>query len=286
MNKVLIFIVSLILGATFFQSCEVINPDESIPAYVSISTPKVVSGTDTFDYSGIKDAWVFQGNGVQGIYEFPATFPTLNLNDKNFTVFPGYYETGLSSFRKIHPFIKAVEFEATLSAKDTFHIQPIFEYWPDTVLTEAWREDFEGVQIGIENYQTYGSDQAYLLKSTENSYQGTTCGVIEFDATHRYIQLQNIFEFTIPSGKDVLLEFSFRGNAGFDLGFVGTYSGTSVLSEIVSVNVRDYWNTIYINLTNLSLGADSYKVWMRSEQDGSTKKLFVDHLRVLYFKES
>ena len=60
-------------------SCNLINPDEEIPAYIEVKGFKTTSNYPTQGSASgkITDVWVFADGAYVGTYELPARFPIL-----------------------------------------------------------------------------------------------------------------------------------------------------------------------------------------------------------------
>ena len=83
-----------------FTACEVINPDEDIPSFISINEFEHTEvGT-----AKIVDAWVYIDNDLQGIYPLPNIIPVLKNGEQKRYIAPGIKENGISATRTNYPF--------------------------------------------------------------------------------------------------------------------------------------------------------------------------------------
>ena len=97
------FLILLLLA--FVASCEVINPDEKVPAYIHIDKISVDAnlgqGTDS---SNISDAWIYINSELIGAFQLPATIPILKAGNQDIEIRSGVIINGIASTRTINPF--------------------------------------------------------------------------------------------------------------------------------------------------------------------------------------
>ena len=138
-----IFSYVLLLGAVLLcaVSCNIINPEETIPAYIKIDsvgfTTSIGQGAAT---SNIPDVWVFVNDQPVGGYELPAVIPVLARGNSNIIVAGGIKKNGFSTVRLRHPLWATYNKEITLTPAETLKVNPVVTYLGD-VLFQI--EDFE-----------------------------------------------------------------------------------------------------------------------------------------------
>ena len=76
----------LLIIVTGFCGCDIINPDETIPAYIYIESIEVINNPDLQGKEGslnntIVDAWVSANGKLVGAFELPAVIPVLAEGD-------------------------------------------------------------------------------------------------------------------------------------------------------------------------------------------------------------
>ena len=127
---------SLFLLVLLLTACEIINPEEDIPSFISI---------EEFEHSDvgtakIVDAWVYIDNEIQGIYSLPNTIPILKNGEQKLYIAPGIKENGISATRTNYPFYVWHQEEVNLS-QDTTFINPRTSYISNCI---HWEENFNG----------------------------------------------------------------------------------------------------------------------------------------------
>lgn len=93
--------------------CEVINPAEELPAYISIQNPMVSAPDDTSFRSnmGVRNAWLYHGGFLQGVYQIDPqvdtngrVVPFLQLDQTDFSSKAGFTSLGNPVFRSFTRF--------------------------------------------------------------------------------------------------------------------------------------------------------------------------------------
>lgn len=142
MKKTLLF---SLLGLIFipFNSCELIDEPEQIPAYIQIDTMHVNAnyndeGTESHN---IKDAWLFVNNQLIGPFELPMKAPVLEEGEQTVEIFAGIDDNGVISLPEVYPFYNRYKINKTLIAGEAITIEPNIVYDEDTKF--AFIEDFE-----------------------------------------------------------------------------------------------------------------------------------------------
>src|SRR5580658_3222807 len=91
----------------FYQvtSCNVIDPDTSVPAYLSVDSVAYTNGpSQGYPTSNITNVFPFYNNNPFGAYNVPALFPILAQGKTLIQLSPGIEDNGLQETRVIYPF--------------------------------------------------------------------------------------------------------------------------------------------------------------------------------------
>lgn len=271
--------------------CDLINPEEKQPAYLYLEKPLLVDGGDTLE-NMIPDVWVFQGNDYYGTFVAPARLPLLDVeNNGQIVVRPGVWEHYNSDRHLFNPFIKFDTLEQQLSTGSTVTYRPVFSYFPDTIITYAFEEKFEDVVL---RFQHYGlrEDTAKLERSTANPLQGNGCGVVQFDADHKSLDMISTTLMDLPRGsEETYVEVKFRGDIKFAVGLVAEGFGITdgnVMLLLLNDGYTDdgQWRAAYFPITAyLGSGYPGAKFRLRlyALADGSNRTLYLDNVRVVHF---
>ncbi len=279
-------VMLLLLG-----SCELINPEEPVPAYIHIPSVSLDAEPATFgsNSSKITDAWVFVEDKPLGLYQIPATIPVLSSGESRIVVSAGILENGISTTRKIYPFyasfvLNDAQKTVTLEAAKVDTIRPHFEYNSSSVL--GIHEDFEGIGIDMERID--GDANIEKITLSQGAFESNS-GKIRLTQQKDTYEAKTSDAFDAPEkGTDVYVELDYKCDIVFHMGIMGTTSaGTEIKFFKVGINPRDEWNKIYINFTDdiVNLNARTYQVLIRAEKPDSVTaaEIFVDNLKALTF---
>jgi hypothetical protein len=132
-----------ILVFLLLTQCDVINPEEEVPAYLYISAIELQTdetaqgrGTSAFD-----DAWVFANSELIGAFELPARIPVLSQGETDIQVFPGFRDRGLSTDRAIFQLVSPLDTVLNLRAGRVDSLRPVVRYRPEAEF--AYLLDFD-----------------------------------------------------------------------------------------------------------------------------------------------
>ncbi|NVO02504.1 MAG: hypothetical protein HXX09_07345 [Bacteroidetes bacterium] len=277
--------------ALLFSSCEVYNPEETIPSYIHIDKINLTTSTTPVDQgsnsSKITDAWVYIDDQSVGAFELPATFPVLYEGNHKITIKAGIKVSGIARARAIYPFYESYTQNFNLVKDSIINISPTVNYFSSTAFN--WLEGFEDGGIKIE--KTLRSD-TIIEKTSDagNVFEGTYSGVITLDNNRGFYEGQSIKDFIIPLGNTVFLEMNYKTNNIFTVGVIAQYANNSSMNDILVINRSGEWNKIYINLTDRirylydTNNPPTYKIFFQAtkETDVSQAKIFIDNLKLLY----
>ncbi len=161
----LTWILPVLAFCLSLEGCDLINPAEELPAYISIQNPMVSAPDDTTwrSNTGIRNVWLYHGGFLQGAYQTDPqvdtvgrVVPFLQLDQSDFFIEGGIYESGQSSFQIIYPFWNRITFDWNAIPGDTLEVTPVFHYvdaskyeTPVSVTFEGGGIDFDRFSSGI-----------------------------------------------------------------------------------------------------------------------------------------
>lgn len=280
----------------FLASCEVINPEEPVPAYLYI--PEVQFSTDAFtegtDSEKITEIWLSVSGDFLGAYAIPARIPLLEFGEQTITISAGIKDNGISNTPEIYPFYQGFVFDRNLQSHVIDTIRPVFRYSDQAKF--AFIEDFEGstsvfqvVRIG---------DQNQFQVSDEEPFEGNASGLITLDSVNtifeiatetRYGQLKEV-------GTAIYLELNYKSDVPVVFGLVGYNEGDFPSEGIILLDPgffpSDTWNKIYFNLTEniFELNKDEYQIALQAfipyengQPSVKTAKVYLDNIKLLHF---
>lgn len=293
MTKQLLLPTLLLL---LFCSCDVINPSEPIPAYISVDDAQldaqIIQGTDS---EKITDVWLTIDGQFLGAYTLPATFPVLETGEREITLQAGIRDNGINAMPEIYPFLEPFEVTRTLVEEEITEINPVFRYLDITKF--AFIEDFDGVAHQFQETRVGRPEQFTLVE--DGSFEGGQSAYIQLDTSSIIFQAATIDRFSdIVSGTSstVYLEVNYRSNIPVTFGVIGhrpgvTPPGGQILLD-AGFTPSAEWNKIYFNLSLLvsQLQAEEYQVVFQafipvSEGEITLEKgeVWLDNIKLVHF---
>lgn len=295
--KIRVSFLALLLCLT---ACQLINPDEELPVYISIQDARVLVDETLNTYSplGIKDAWLFLQSEQIGIFELPAVVPILPEKVGNtLRIGGGIFDTGLSTFRVEYPFWDDISVSIEgVEPLDTVVITPRFEYFPrDTTIIYAFEAGFEGGSSNLESL-TPASTFTTLQITSEDKFVGLQSGKVSFSPNKYQFEASSPL-LTLPqSGNNAIwCEVTYKNDIPFTVLMIGLAPGSPIEVELptnVLFSSPDEWNTAYINLNDLARSIPDgsvFKLLFRASSQeagsatGRTGTIFLDQIRLIHF---
>lgn len=284
-SKRFVFLSVIILIIT---GCDIINPDEDIPAYIQIDTIALQTNYNQGSNSSkIVDAWVFIDDQTIGAFELPVTFPVLLEGKHDIKIVPGIMLNGTAGLRSIHPFLEVTKGEIELIPEEvnTNYKTLTTTFQDDVTFPFNVEEDFESGGIIFEKV---GKSDTIIQKVTDPQYLmpdygGNGCGAIFMDTAHDLFEGATTELYTIPSTV-VFLEFDYKTENYFSFGYI---SSLGLLRELIFIKPNDEWNKIYFNLTpyiqEIS-STDKFKIYINADLDRENEEavILLDNIKLMY----
>lgn len=290
--------ILLVLGG-IAMGCDAINPAEELPAYVSFQDPEVVLDENTgfTSKAGLRNVWLYHGGFLQGAYRLDPSvdtngrvIPILQLELTDFFLDGGIYESGLSSFQIPYPFWDRLTFDWQATVGDTLFLTPQFHYLDLNTAQIPVDEYFDGGSI---DFLPFGStlanlDSTFIRLRTDDVFQGTGSGYVNFAAGDRWFEMINSTPFQTTQSSNIFAEITYKNTIPFSVGLVyqsilGTGSRT-----IVNVSPTGEWNTIYVHMISevraiINSNGPATNFWLWIKADGADKEGYIrfDDIRVI-----
>ncbi len=255
MKFIKIFLSLLIFS--FITSCDIINPEEDIPAYIEIKefnyTPEPGGSSST----KITDGWIYVDGEFLGAFNLPRTIPVLRSGEVNIILDAGIKENGIVETPGIYPFYERYATTVTLTPGETVTIQPDTKY-DESVAKNVFDENFDDSNLNFSEFEKTDigakeGDSGILRLDDEDkpSLSGLSGPILEF-----------------PGQGDVaFLELDYKGDVNIFVGVTGYDSfGQDVFTELrYGLNPKEDWNKVYFNFTELmdllkEQTVDSYRI--------------------------
>lgn len=251
----------LLIGLTFSLflftqwSCEVINPEEDIPAYLNIASFTLAdnAGIEEFSLgSKIVAANVLVNERSVGVIPIPGTIPVFADGEATISLDPLVQLNGAGDALQIYPFWERVILSETLTVNDTLIINPQTKYLSEATV---FGSDFSGNDILFaqdldENLQTFvsvtgegaqpgeGTAGRIVLTSENSRFDGATAEAELIDvsnATRAYLEVQ------------------YKTDTNLIFGILDKTDNTGTIFREYGVLPKDSWNTIYFDMNALLL---------------------------------
>jgi hypothetical protein len=270
-----------LLSLLSLGSCEVINPEEDIPAYIHIQNIDLITdpGPEGSDAHKITDAWVYVDDELIGVFELPATFPVLKTGERTIKVRAGIKSNGISATRIQYPFYKVYSTTAYLQPGQTLTLTPVVKYFEATVF--EWIENFDNTGTTIAN-GPYPSDTTVIQQNTD-VFEGLQSGAVYLDGSKQLFFASSASSYnSLPKGEArVWLELNYKSTHSFKVGIMAN----NQVHESLIINPNENWNKIYVDLSpQVSAYSGPHKIFisMGRSTDSESAALLLDNIKLVH----
>ena len=239
----------LLIPLALFYSCDIVNPSETIPAYIDIESSIITAtGTQGAATSNITNISVTSGGNDLGVYELPTNFPILEEGETEVIVLPSVQVNGRSQFIKPYPFYEAIVKNLNLVPGESTDMQINTKYRTSTKF--AFIEDFE---LGVNVFFTDADvDKETNVQIIEDARSGLNAGIFILNDDHPIMEVASpeipgILNFK----RDVYLELDYKNDVDITVfALVRSTAGGSTRVELSSLRPREDWNKVYFILSD------------------------------------
>ena len=292
MKKALVYSLAGVLLATTFWSCDIINPEEEIPAYVYLDTfsftTTVIQGTDS---ELITDGWLSAGQDFLGAYDLPALVPVLASGETTVTLEAGIKDNGITLTRDIYPFYRPFQISVDLQPNEVDTIRPFTTYRDEAKF--ALVEGFESENQQFREIRIGDIDHRVMLES-DGAVEGNSSGMVMLDEDQSVVEIatEQRFSGLTDVGTFVYLEVNYRSDVPVLFGVVGHAGGASETIYDPGFLPKENWGKIYFNISPLFFTGnyDEYQIVFQASiptQNGEltrqTAKVWLDNIKLLHF---
>lgn len=289
-NTFIIILLSFFAG--LLTSCEIINPEEQTPSFLSIDSISLTTtaGQGTAKHK-IQDAWVYIDEEIVGAFEMPVIFPVLAEGTHKITIRPGIKLNGIAATRAYYPFFEPIVFSINLLAGKTIKLDTLVslktKYYSNTIFPWNFvgQEDFEDGGTSLDSTQ---KSKTSMKTTTTDVFEGNRSGIIILKDSINTFEVKSNIKYTLPKGgKPVFLEFHYKTNNSFTVGlFINGFS-QSIQYPLLVVNPTNKWNKIYINLTSVvsrESNALDFNVFFGANLDAGNleAKILLDNIKLVH----
>ena len=285
LRSTIYILCSLILSASY-SSCDLINPEETIPSFLKIDSISLSTNpsTEGNPVQNITDAWVYENEQLVGVYELPAVVPIMKNGDAQIRIRGGIKLNGQVGSRVPFLFTNDLVSTIELFPDSQLHLNPTLTFRND--INFPWLEDFD--QVGLSLAKTDFSEADVIRIEGAEAYDGKS---LKMGLTAE----QNIFEcrtgqsFDLPGGgTPIFLEFTYRCNNSLVVGLFSRYPSGTFQIPIIVLNPSEDWNHIYVNLTDVVssnatfLDHKPFFGFLRDDDVEGEINVYVDNIRMIY----
>lgn len=285
----------LLLGTS---ACDLINPEEEIPAYIWIAPFEVqTNGTTQGSASAkITEVWVSVDDAFFGVYPLPAKIPILKTGNSKIKLEAGIKDNGISTAPEIYPFFQALEYNIVLKANEIDSIRPKATY--RSGIRFALLENFENNSHVFQTLVT-GNESNRMSIANDGAFEGSGSGLIQLSTQYPAVELatRNTYTGLLAKGRAVYLELNYKAEVPLLVGVIaykaGNLNAGGQILYAAGFNASENWNKIYFNLSQVVADSrlDEYQIILKTEipknADGtinrSNAKIWLDNVKLVHF---
>ena len=267
-----------------------------VPAFLVIESATLVHEklNRTFPVSTV---YVYQ-NLLVGAFQPPVKAPILNMNIDTLNFRGGVWKDGDASIRPLYPFWKFDTVGHHFARKEEeFTFNPVFRYYPDSVLAYPFKEDFESGQVKFLPSNNFDSLLTDLKLNQVGPFEGRYCArATMYKDGRNKLDVHSTDIFDLPLNKEVWLEVAYRGNAVLGAGLTYFNDAGVEISDDYFLLQAGYtyfdkdWHLAYFNLKplistiNQTAPNTKYRLRLYSITSVKDRELNLDYIRILHFK--
>ncbi|MFT5801416.1 MAG: hypothetical protein ACI956_001224, partial [Nonlabens sp.] len=211
--------LSLLLAVLLLSSCDVINPGEDEPTYLTIESMDLQATTsEGGNTHNIEDAWVYVNSQLVGIYEMPATFPVLDRGEQVIEVFGGIKRNGRSDLPEAYPFYERDSITIDLDEGATLEISPTVTYRDDAIfiLVEQFDDETTLMSFDADKIAVTGMEIITGAESLDGS-----SGIIRVDTANNFFDIGSVVLEDLPTtANPFYAEMDFKSDLQMNVGLV------------------------------------------------------------------
>jgi len=286
------FIVSIFALIFMLNSCVKNNPD---PSWLEVNDWVLESNISLSGEEGeltqnISNTKVLVNNQLIGIFETPFRIPLLVDGPVTIRLEPVIINNGISATKKVYPFMDFYQEEFVLSKNETVTISPVTRYKSNV---NFWIEDFEDINIAIENDPNTSVANLQLSNENLNDFNGNYYGKIILNDTDSTWVAYTTEQLSIPKGVSSFLEIDYYNINDLYQGIISLSPSGQQNNVNVRMNAQDpeavVWKKIYIELNELITASPNQSTFLQSfvanlDSELSTRFIHIDNIKVLWLQ--
>jgi hypothetical protein len=269
------------------QSCNIINPKETVPTYIRVdsflfqNSPAITE----ISYSHyINNVWVYYNNIAIGAFDLPATFPIMATGTGKLQLVPGITENGRNDLVIVYPFY--------VTDTSSFAAQPgkIINYTPKTTFySSIQRTVISDFNFGLTKFAKKAGNINMINVTTPGLvFEGGGSGGIYLNAVGDSSEDSTNITYTIPT-ENAFIEFNYKTEVPFYVGLQANLSNLIYATPyyLAGISPNDHWQKFYLNVSDFAkkYQGTTYSFYIKAVLGpGQTSgKLLIDNIQLISF---
>lgn len=287
-----IFLLIILASWVCGVGCNMINPAEKVPTYVSIdsfqfSNPNP-SATGSASHN-ITSAWVYYKNSLVGVFDLPAKVPVITDGQGQILVVPGITFSGLKNYQQQYPFYTSDTITITPAEGKVLPLSPKTQYRNSAIV--KWMENFDlsNPFIPVDEDNPYDTTIKKIDKSVDPDkiFEGSGSGYIYLTKDKPSSESINNTGFPITKG-EAYLELNCKSSVDFQVGLqTNAANGDIVYDYVLTIKATDTWKKLYVGLHAFvgQYNGKAYRVMVKAvlPDDQQNGYVLLDNLKVVSF---
>lgn len=270
------------------SGCNLINPEEPVPAYlaidkISVSADYNTQGTSSSNFS---DAWIYLDNQIAGGFELPTTVPLIASEGNHLiTIAPGVRADGFENLRSILALFTFFDSTIYLKPGNVTHLSPILKY--KEVAQFKYLEDFD--DGGIE-FERLNSSDTLFYASAINPYEGQYSAIAYLDNDRKTLGATSKDGYVLERNHLAIIEMNYKCTTSFNLGLQKSlFGGVNVPIPFLTLYPTSEWKKIYVDLSPMvnsieNFDAINFKLLFTAflDADKTSGVIQIDNIKLVY----
>jgi len=287
----------LLLAVLLLYSCNIINPDEDEPTYLTIENIDLQASIDEGGNThNIQDAWVYINSQLVGVYEMPTTFPVLDKGEQVIEIFAGVKRNGLAELPESYPFFERDSITLDFDSGSELTINPAVDYRNDAIflLVEQFNDP-----SNLMDFDADGIPETKMDRISGGESLDGNSGIIRVDTANYFFDIGSVSLTELPTtANPFYLEMDFKSDLQMNIGLVAydTFGNVIESDFLQGINSSEEWKKIYIDLTAAMGKIRSIPVLshyrlhftaalnLNNEEGITEAEILVDNLKLLKFE--
>jgi hypothetical protein len=284
--RVLLYL--LLVG--ILSACIKNNPNPSwieVNPFVLVANP-ALSGSEGQLSQDFRDVWLYIDDQMVGCFQTPFKIPILKEGNVNIKIYPAVRNNGISSDKKIYPFMNVYEINSTLVQNQTLTVNPVTSYVDNL---NFWIEDFEDASIKIQDDPNTSLTNLFVSSDNLTPFNGFNYGKVVLNEMDSIWVASTTEQLSIPKNKACFLEVDYYNTNTFVQGFLALSINGNVYQDNAGFNEQTFsavkWKKMYIELTELignSVNGSNFIQTFKSNLDSLQTETFIciDNIKIVY----